>query len=857
MSKSSIRISFLLLFCSGFAGLIYQTLWMKQLGLLFGNTAHATSITLAVFFAGLAAGSWLFGKKSADTKNPLRLYAKLEVGIAVTGLIYYGLLELFYWIYPHLYRAELGSTAMLLSKSGLAFLLIFPPALFMGGTLPAIAEHLIRSLSSFGRTSALLYGINTIGAALGVGCAAFLLVPILGFKLTYSLAVLLSILVAGVAWQLSAKPTAEPKTQTPKEPSTSNTTALDTPKNHWPVIACLSFLSGFSVLALEVVWTRMYAQVHENSVYAFAVILVVVLTCLGAGAWLSSRLARFKLPPIPTLGVLTTIGGLVLVSGPSLFMKATDGMQPLPSLASWPRYVIRNFEMGFYGVGLVALILGMVFPFLMKAAEKSVSSPGRMLGRLLALNTFGSIFGALVCGFIFLPTIGMWGTMRLVAALYLVVGIIFPYGRGNPAALACRAVGGIFLLLLFFTKLDPTSLPTTGTDPRRFDETVLETWEGSDCTVSVTESPSGILSIKINSAYVLGSSAAYADQTAQGKIPLYLHPKAKRLFFLGLGTGMSAGAALNEEFPQVEKVTTCEMVPQVVEAAKKYMPERLTNGIFTDPRSTILVEDGRHHLMATEETYDIINADLFLPYRRGAGSLYSLDHFLAAKQRLAPDGMYVQWLPLFQLTENEFGIIARTMLEAFGQVSMWRNNFTPGQEIVALIGQKKLIPIPDFKIVNPQSLASAVDGLNWQELQPGMARPEPETIPFYYGGNLTASAELFDSYPINTDDKPLIEYQTPRTFREAEAKGDKIVWFLGPRIANLTAKLFENSPPASDPVLQNRSGTNSEFAQAGLAFHRTLVYKSLRQPQQSGVEWQLFLEKWNAGAVQQISEPTR
>jgi len=180
MSKSSIRISFLLLFCSGFAGLIYQTLWMKQLGLLFGNTAHATSITLAVFFAGLAAGSWLFGKKSADTKNPLRLYAKLEVGIAVTGLIYYGLLELFYWIYPHLYRAELGSTAMLLSKSGLAFLLIFPPALFMGGTLPAIAEHLIRSLSSFGRTSALLYGINTIGAALGVGCAAFLLVPILG-----------------------------------------------------------------------------------------------------------------------------------------------------------------------------------------------------------------------------------------------------------------------------------------------------------------------------------------------------------------------------------------------------------------------------------------------------------------------------------------------------------------------------------------------------------------------------------------------------------------------------------------------------------------------------------------------------
>ena len=853
MPKYSSRISTILLFCSGFAGLVYQTLWMKQLGLLFGNTAYATSVTLGVFFAGLAVGSWLWGKRSATTKNPLRLYAWMEIGVAVTGMVYYGLLAIFYWIYPHLYRAEPGTVAMLLAKSGLAILLIFPPALFMGGTLPAVAEHLIRSRSSFGKTSALLYGTNTMGAALGVGCAAFILIPMLGFRATYAVAVILTITVAFVAWRLSANPAEEPHKPASTEPlakADKVDKADGPPKGHWPVIASLSFLSGFSVLALEVLWTRMFAQVHENSVYAFAVILVVVLVCLGLGAWLSSRLARFNLPPLPTLGALTMLGGLVLVIGPALFMKATDGMIPVSSLESWPRYVFRVFKMGFLGVGPVALILGMIFPFLMKAAEQSVSSPGKMLGRLLALNTFGSIFGALACGFVFLPNIGMWGTMRLIATLYLTIGILFPYGRGNPLAFGCRALGGFFLLLLYFTPIDPTNLPTTGIDPNRPEGKILEIWEGSDCTVSVEESPSGHRYIKINSAYMLGSTAAFSDQVNQARIPLYLHPSAKRLFFLGLGTGMSAGASLDGDFPQVEKVVSCELVPQVVEAAKKYMPEQLTNSIFTDPRSTILIEDGRHHLMATEETYDIINADLFLPYRRGAGSLYSRDHFLTAKKRLAPGGMYVQWLPLFQLTENEFGIIARTMLDTFGHVSMWRNNFTPGHEIVALIGQREPTPIPDFNIQDPQALASAIDGLTWQGVQPGMALPEQETIPFFYAGNLTASKDIFQSYPINTDDKPLIEYQTPRTFRQANDKKDPFIWFLGPKIADLTEKLFERCPPASDPILKDRSTANREFALAGLAFHRTLVYKSLNKPQQSNVQWEIFLEKWRSGAGQ-------
>jgi spermidine synthase len=315
-----------------------------------------------------------------------------------------------------------------------------------------------------------------------------------------------------------------------------------------------------------------------------------------------------------------------------------------------------------------------------------------------------------------------------------------------------------------------------------------------------------------------------------------------------MGTGNSAGAALSPEFPQVKRVVTCELSPGVVEAARKYMPPPLLNGLFDDPRSRLLIEDGRHHLMATDEKFDIINADLFLPYSRGAGSLYSLEHYLDARKRLNPGGSYVQWLPLYQLTEFEFGVIARTMLEAFGHVSMWRNNFVPGHEVVALIGQPELVPITAAPNVPPQQIINAVQGMLLEQTSPDMAAPFPETLPFFYGGYLTASRELFDAYPVNTDDRPVIEYETPRTFRAA-AGTDKI-WFVGPDIAALTVKLFEKCPLESDPVLALRTKANRGFARAGLAFHRAMIDKVLRAEDKAQAQWQQFQELWKESAVE-------
>jgi spermidine synthase len=486
-----------------------------------------------------------------------------------------------------------------------------------------------------------------------------------------------------------------------------------------------------------------------------------------------------------------------------------------------------------------------VFPFLMKLAERGEAAPGWKLGRLLAINTAGAITGALLCGFVMLPHWGMWGTLRALAAIYLGVALLLPLGWGKPGIVLRLA--GVAFLALAFTALDPTGLPVAGITKRKDEGKVLEAWEGSDGTVTVIERKSGHRVIKVNGGYGLGSTEAYLEQTYQACIPLHLFPETESIFFIGLGTGISAGAALDQKFPDVRRVLSCELIPEVVDAAKKWIPAEMTGGVFDDPRSTIRVEDGRHLLEASGERFDMINSDLFLPYRRGAGSLYSLEHYRVAASRLNEGGVFVQWLPLYQLTEFEFGVIARTMLEAFGEVTMWRNNFQPGLEKVALIGRVKSAPLPVPAPGKRDAMLAAVDGLAWQATSPDMFRVSAESMAFLYAGNLTESAQLFSGFPVNTDDHPVIEYQTPITFRKV-AESDKVIWCVGPRLTAWIDRLLATSPPEQDPVWAGHPDATRHLVRAGAAFHRTMVGKALGYFEKADAEWEVFLHEWRLGA---------
>ena len=827
-----------LVILSGVSALAYQILWMRQLGLLFGNTAHAAATTLTVFFLGLSAGSLYWGRRSQTNAPTLRTYALLETGIAVTALLVFATRPLFAWLLPAVYPAMESPAAAIAIKGSFALLMIFPPTFFMGGTIPVLGGVVIQQQTQFGNIAARLYGLNTIGAALGVLLSAFWLVPVLGFTLTCVLAIGLNLLIAVLAFKIDTGASQPLQAAARRSPESSEGTkpALLPEK----VILGLCFLSGFAMLGLEVLWTRLLAQVHENSVYSFALVLIVVLVCLAVGALASSRLARTSLDPMHGLAGLLLLGGTAVTFFPNLMMAVSDDLQMMNAVGSFSEYVEQMLKTAFATIGPSCFLLGMVFPYLMKNQEARVELPARTIGTMSALNTIGGILGAIVCGFVLLQALGLWKGFQAIATLYLLAVLILPSGK-SLFVTGCR-VAAALILMVGWLGIYSSALPQTGRPDGQERNRLLESWQSSDCTVTVHENADGNRYISVNSHYNLGSTGARFTQNNQGRIPMFMHGNAKRIFFLGLGTGMSAGAVLDrEQFPEVESVLACELVEEVVLAARKYMTDDgrgrdYTNGLFDDPRATIRVEDGRHRLMASPDTYDVINADLFLPYRNGAGSLYSRDHFDIVRQRLAPGGIFVQWLPMYQLTDHEFGVIARTMLESFDQVTLWWNNIIPGSESMALVGHVTPVSIP---VENRDSLQTVTmplpDGSTGDPFGLPVILDEP-SLPFYYCANITALAEQFTDYPINTDDRPVIEYASPLNLSKGSYNNPTAL--VAFNLINLLAKLQDKHD--TDPILQTIPEHRRTLPLAATALHEAFVYRRLGEEQKALTLWHKF-----------------
>ena len=835
---------------SGFACLIYQILWMRQVGLLLGNTSHAAALTLAVFFGGLSMGGWYWGKRCRKSTSPLRTYACLELGIAAAGIVLLIAPVLVPHLDPMLHGNEGALTAF---KVVSTLLMVFPASLLMGGTLPLLGQAVIRSRRAFGSLTAWMYAVNTMGAACGAFATAFLLIEWMGLRMTCVAAMGASIAAALLALGFSRHTCFQNvvdalEQDEPQQGKKSRPAVSEKPEISRPLIVSLAFVSGFNLLALEVAWTRMLAQLHENSVYSFATVLIVVLVCLSLGAWLASRLARSKMPASQVLLWLFALGGAALAVTPLISTSLTEGMKMLATDYTFTAYVLRLFVTGFATIGLACLPLGAVFPFLMKGEENFITDAGKSIGTLSAINTIGAILGSLAAGFLLLEWLGMWHTIQLVSAIYLLAAVLMP-ASGNTVTYAARIASGVMIVLLF-TRLDSSRLPeSSNTDPTGEGGKLVEKWEGSDCTVSVIEKSGNRLSIKINSNYGLGSTDAYAPQIFQARIPLLAFPATESVFFLGMGTGITAGEALNRsDFKQVQKVVASELSANVVAASKKYFTgsktdgSDLTNGLYQDPRARVVIGDGRNHLLANREKYAMINADLFLPYRRGTGNLYSREHFQIVRERLKPGGVFVQWLPLYQMSEREFGVIARTMLSVFPQVSLWRGNFQPGAEIAALVGHGDLTPLPASTLDAGKEKQHAVEGATYLDMQELMLPINEQTILLFYGGNLTRAADLFEKYPLNTDDRPVIEFGTPRSLHQP-AGGDR-PQFLETRFANLVDKLQGRTPPDQDPLLSLRTPASRKLPLAGSAFHRAWIARVHGDEDTWKSEWKTFLSQW-------------
>ncbi len=780
---------------------MYEVLWVKELGLLFGNTAHATATTLTAFFLGLALGGYYWGQRAAKLDNPLQTYGLLELATAISVVGYFLLLDGYFALYPTMFaKFEHAEWLFTLVKFALAITVLFPPAFFLGGTLPVISQYVVRGTRNLGLKISILYGLNTLGAATGALLAGFYLPKTFGYMLCYQIAMACTVSVGLVAVTMANRIPAETARlldATPAKPKTQNSPLIPL-----GTIKALAFFSGFGTICLQVLWTRMLAQVLQNSVYTFSSIVFVFLLFLAIGAGLSYHIIRRGISQFSGLFVLLSGAGMTIALTPFVFNYWTDGLRYTGAKAGWSTYLTEVFRLEIGVMALPLVILGAVFPYLLKIAEPYETSSGRLVGRLVPWNTVGAIAGSLVGGFVLLDTLGVSASIRFVAVIYLLAGLYFVNSndRRDDGKIAAICIGILMIVSVF----DTSRLPVVRVDPITSRESLLEVWESSSGTVAVVRRGDS-LKIKVNNYYTLGGTGSRELEELEGHLPVLLHHRAESVFFLGMGTGISAGAVLR--FP-IQHLQVAELIPDVVEASKKYFG-RFNNRLFFDPRVQVIKADGRNYLAASSNQYDIIIADLFVPWRSGAGSLFSLEHYQSVRNSLHNDGLFMQWLPAYQLSKFELLTIARTLSEVFPQITLWRGDFSARKPIIGLLAQLEQTPLASDALIFARKNEPESD-----DKVPMMA---------HYIGNLRALSQDLQSYPINQDDKPIIEYQAPVTQQLQKIK--QAQWIVGEPLIELMEHIQAAQPLEFDPYLSHLGRKQRDIAKAGMQLHRAQVLK--------------------------------
>jgi spermidine synthase len=794
-------------------------LWVRQLGLLVGGTARAAALAIAIFFAGLALGGrWLAGR-AARLRSPLATFGWLELGVAAAASSHLVLLEVHRAVEPVLLgwfgSSAIADTAMI----GLvATSLLLPPSVLMGATLPAIAEHVVRRPDQLATTGSLLYAVNTAGGAAGALAAGFALPLALGVDGAYLAAIATDVAVGLAALGLArwGGTVARPRDDTlpaRTRDADPGSAASPSPRGLGTVLVVVAGASGAATIGTEVVWTRLFAQVLQNSAATYALVLSAFLAALALGAATANVLARGRASPSGVLTALLLAAGTVTATSAWLFDRVTGGLGYLGGDLGWAGYALAVTGTAAIVVVLPGTLLGAVFPFLLRLAQERTRSAGETVGRLVAANTCGAIAGSLVTGFVLLPMLGATRALWWLAAVYPATVVVVLRAAGTTRRPATRQVSvaltAVVTALLLFV---PPPLHTVVRLPSPADRLVAVT-EGAAATVAVVERD-GDRRLRVDNHYTLGGTRAAVTERDQALIPLLLHPEPRSVFFLGLGTGITAGAAVGTD---VERIDVCELVPEVVTlAAAHFRP--WTDGLFDDPRVRIQAQDGRTCLRRASSPYDLVVADLFTPWKAGTGNLYTREHFEVARDRLAPGGRFVQWLPLYQLSEVELASIARSMQDVFPLVTAWRGDLFGERSVLALVGHEDPAPLDPGKLA-PRARAVLRTGHSDAALEALLLR--------LYVGNLSAGGTFAEARP-NTDARPLVEHLAPRTHRAVAA--GHATFLTGAAREALYDRVRAAAPPAVDPYLARLDDRQRGYVDAGHAASRAAYLHAVGDP---------------------------
>ncbi len=754
-------VAMLLFLLSGFISLVFQVGWLKMLLTVFGNTVWAASTLLTAFMAGLAIGSWLFGRIADRTGSPLRLYGFLEGFIGLYGILTLLVFNKLHLVYIPLYNLSGGDNVIMgFIKFFLALVVLLPPTICMGATLPLLARQFTRQISSVGSSIGSLYTINTLGAVLGTFVSGFFMIPLLGLRITVLIAGAANFIILAIILLVTRGETAKWQGKGIFRIKRKEV------EGRW--VMGVYFVCGFAALAYEVLWNRLLTLHIGSSVYAYSIMLAVYLlgVTLGAGM-MSYYVKRIRNPArvFAFIQLVLALDLIVIINQFGSLSRTIGTMGDVLAGQGYLSYVLALFISTLQLFILPTVLFGASFPLAVRLFVKKKSELGRETGSLYAANTLGTILGAFCAGFLLLPLVGAQKGLLMIASLNLLLGSYLVFkGRGAKlkkliftAAAFLLFFGGYFLLT-YENQVILTA--DVFQDGERSEVKILAFEEDIYAAVTVEERKEvrgTWRQLSMNGVNVAGTSCElFSIQKLQGHLPLLLHENPKHVLHIGFGSGGTAWAV--SRYP-VEKITIAEISRSVIKKASRYF-HMVNHGVLEDPRVEVVFTDGRNKVLADKQTYDVILSDSIHPRFSGNGSLYTYDYYQLLKDRLKPGGLVSQWLPFYSITPQNFKMIVKSFYKVFPNTSVWFPNSTINSYVI-VIGK-----LDNGKI----DYAGMEKKLAIPEVHADLAEINTETpykiLDFFLFAN-DKVGEFVGDAPLHTDDNMAVEYLSGRALSKS------------------------------------------------------------------------------------------
>jgi spermidine synthase len=765
------RLTFFLLFlflCSGATALVYEVVWSRFLSQMLGSTVYAQTLVLAVFMGGLALGNRLSGRRADLFPHPVRIYGILEIGIGVYGCLFPQVFELadrlFITIGSGLIR---HAWALLLVKALFSVLLLLPPTVLMGATLPLVASWLKGRYEDAGRQSALFYSINSIGAVLGAAIAGFYLVQEWGLAGSVLVAGTVNIIIGGTAFLMDRVDFTSPAT----------TAVAAASRTAMPLgnLALIVAATGGISMGLEILASRSLGLVFGSSLQSFAVVLIGFILGIGLGSSVISTL-RLKRIASETLVVILLCAaaiwvGLMVIqleSGVELYVAAKAGLAR--NLTGYAFHQLLTTAFAVVVLGVPAALIGSVLPLLIRTVAPNSESLARTIGKLLTWNTCGAVIGVLLTGFVIMPVFGLRSGFLILCLGLVCAASLLSWKRAPRLSLGLCGGTAAFLLLAFvsggeqwrivmgsgvFRWQGGTGMDIHQTMQHRKKHVKLLFYEDApDATVSVEQGDGiGILpdvTLRINGKADASTSTDMCTQLLSGHLPMLARPDAKDVFVLGFGSGVTAGAVLGHPVTNLVIVDNCA---PVFRAGRHFEP--WNRGVLTNPITRAIVEDARTVLKLSPKQYDAIITEPSNPWTAGIGSVFTLEFYGAVAKRLKPGGILLQWFHLYENNDALVAMVLRTVGRVFPHMEIWDCG---AGDVLIMASQQPWDSSPDAyrSAFNRPEVKSDMKAI-------GIVSPEALLLR-QVASQRTAFAIAHPSGPIQTDMFPILEYEAPKAF---------------------------------------------------------------------------------------------